>query len=311
MDALPIAEETSCSFSSNAPGLMHACGHDFHMAAALGAAMLLAQKREQLPGNVLFLFQPDEEGDGGAQRMIREGCLDAPHVDAVFGMHVCPDLPKGTAGFRFGKFYAASNPFSIQITGRACHGAEPEKGISALQTAAELIGRAEELRQDLIRRFGPTIISFGILRAGTAGNIIPERAEVFGIIRTLGEEARNVTTREFRQLAEAVCEKHGAQLEISIKDSYPGIVNHDAETEFAGKAAEALLGKDAVIQISQPTMTTEDFGYYLLERPGAFWHFGVGGEYPLHNSHFLPDQELLPLAAALHAHILTCYLEEK
>ncbi|MCD8116263.1 MAG: amidohydrolase [Oscillospiraceae bacterium] len=139
MDALPIQEQTGAAFASTVPGCMHACGHDFHMTAALGAAALLSQCREQLPGSVKLFFQPAEEGAGGARRMIAAGCLERPHVDAVFGCHVSPDLSAGTIGIRYGKFYAASNPFTIRFLGRSAHGAEPEKGADAIAAAAATV----------------------------------------------------------------------------------------------------------------------------------------------------------------------------
>ena len=311
MDALPITEETGCPSASEVPGMMHACGHDFHMAAAIGAARLLSRHRDELAGTVRFLFQPDEEGNGGAQRMIRAGVLDEPYTDAVFGMHVSPELPAGTAGFRSGKFYAASNTFELAIHGKSCHGAQPEKGVSALLAAAEAVQTAEALRKQLEERFGRVVISFGILQAGTASNIIPDRAEVHGIIRTLGPEARREVLSAFRSAIEETCERLGAPADVELYESYPGIVNPEWETAFAEASALRQLGKDRIVRIAEPTMTTEDFGFFVQERPGSFWHFGVGGEHPLHNSRFYPADALLPTAAALHAGMLYDYLMEE
>lgn len=310
IDALPICEDTGCEFASVNEGVMHACGHDFHAAAAFGAALLLNENRENLCGNVRFLFQPDEEGNGGAQRMIAENALENPHVDAVFGMHVNPDLPAGTAAVRYGKFYAASNVFHVKLTGRSCHGAEPENGINALTAAAEILCEIENLRKTLAKKHGRLIITVGRLNAGTADNIVPGTAEFGGIIRTLGPEARSETVNAVRELIQAVSDKHGTVAEINIRGSYPGVVNHDSETALTERTAKAVLGENAVITIQQPTMTTEDFGYFVMERGGSFWHFGVGGEYPIHNPHFLPDENLLATASALHAQIITTYLEE-
>lgn len=310
IDALPISEQTGCGFESENQGVMHACGHDFHLTAALGAAMLLAQNRDKLCGNVRFLFQPDEEGDGGAQRMIAAGALEKPHVDAVFGMHVNPELPAGSVGIRYGKFYAASNVFSVRVLGRSSHGAEPEKGINALSAAVEMLAEVENLRKKLVKKYGRLIITVGKLNSGTAGNIVPGEACFSGIIRTLGPEARSETVSSVRQLFENISAKHGTTAEIEIRGSYPGVVNHDAQVALAEKTALTVVGPERVINIENPTMTTEDFGYFVTERGGCFWHFGVGGDYPIHNPHFLPDEGLLPLAAALHAHIITNYLEE-
>ena len=278
---------------------MHACGHDCHTAAALGAALLLARRREELAGNVKFFFQPDEEGNGGAKRMMDAGCLDAPRVDAVFGLHVNPDLPAGTVGVRYGKFYAASNMFRATVTGRSCHGAEPEKGVNALTAAADMLLEVERLRARLQEKYGRLIITTGSLRAGTAGNILPGEAVLEGIIRTLGPEARRETVAAFRTLLEEVAARHGVSLSLAMRESYPGVVNHDAETALAERCAGRLFGPERVVRLAEPTMTTEDFGYFLQERPGSFLSFGVGGNWPLHNPHFLPPEALLPDMAAL------------
>ncbi len=189
MDALPVCERTGAAFASENEGWMHACGHDFHVSAALGAARLLSEKRGSLRGTVKFLFQPDEEGDGGAQRMIDAGCLDSPNVDAVFGAHVDPNLPAGSVGVRYGKFYAASNPFRAVIHGKSAHGAEPEKGVDALYAAAAVVRGARELSKTLNEKNGKTVISICTLHAGTAENIIAGEAELRAIIRTPSPEA--------------------------------------------------------------------------------------------------------------------------
>jgi len=310
IDALPISEDSGYCYASKTEGVMHACGHDFHAAAAFGAALILNSEKDKLCGNVRFLFQPDEEGDGGAQRMIAAGALENPRVDAVFGMHVNPDLPAGSAAVRYGKFYAASNIFNVTLKGRSCHGAEPENGINALSAAAEILCEIEKLRKTLAKKHGRLIITVGRLNAGTANNIVPGTATFGGIIRTLGPEARSETVNAVRELIQSISDRHGTIADIEIRGSYPGVVNHDDETALVERSAKAMLGDKAVIRIQQPTMTTEDFGYFVMETKGSFWHFGVGGDYPIHNPRFLPDEKLLPTAAALHAQIITTYLEE-
>ena len=311
IDALPVEENTGCDFSSKFPGLMHACGHDCHTTAVIGAAKLLAANADKLHGTVKFLFQPDEEGCGGAKRMIDCGCLEKPHVDAVFGMHVSPDLPLGTVGIRYGKFYAASNTFKITVHGLSSHGAEPEKGIDALDAAVEMLTEIREFRRQLQEKHGPLVITTGQLHSGSAGNIIADTAEFEGIIRTLGQAARTETVESFRSLIENISSKHGTKTDILIRESYPGIVNDDKATAFVEKQARLLFGDGKLALIEKPTMTTEDFGYFLMERPGTFFHFGVGGSYPLHNPCFLPDDSMLAPAAALHAQIITAFLNNE
>lgn len=311
MDALPIEEETGCAFPSENEGWMHACGHDFHMAAALGTARLLSEERESLPGTVKFFFQPDEEGDGGAEHMVSAGCLDDPRVDAVFAAHVSPELPAGTVGVRYGQFYAASNPFDVTLHGKSAHGAEPENGVDALDAAAKLLLALGKVRRELEEKYGPVIISTGALHAGNARNVIPARAELRGIIRTLGPDARRETVAAVRRTVLAVATETGTRSEIDVRDSYPGVVNHDGMCRLVERTALALFGADRVVRIEKPTLTTEDFGYFIENTPGCYYHVGVGGDYPLHNPRFLPDTRELPTASALHAAVLRRFLEEE
>ena len=307
MDALPLTEATGVDFASRNPGVMHACGHDVHMAAALGAARLLAERRDDLPGTVVFLFQPDEEGRGGARRMIDAGALQG--VDAVFGAHVSPDLPAGSVGVRYGKFYAASDTFRLTLRGLSAHGAEPEKGIDALRAAAELACRLDALPERLAGE--RSVVTVGMLRAGTAENALADRAEMAGIIRTLGPEARGRMRQLFLETVDAVNGARGTTAQVELRESYPGVVNDDAMTALAEAAARGLLGAESVRRIEHPTMTTEDFGYFLMERPGTFYHIGAGCPLPLHNTSFLPDEAAIPVAAATHAAVLTAYLEQQ
>lgn len=305
MDALPLQETSGAEFASEIPGVMHACGHDVHMTAALGAAKLLAAHRAELPGTVVFLFQPDEEGDGGAQRMIDAGALDG--VDAVFGCHVDPDLPVGHVGVRYGKFYAASDPFHVTLTGKSAHGAQREKGVDALAAAAEMVTALLSLPASLPHE--RSVVSVGTLRSGTASNIIAERAEFSGITRTLGPESRAAMRALFKRTVEEIAQRHGVRLDYELKEEYPGVVNDDAMTRLVQETASALLGTECVGQIAEPTLTTEDFGYFLLRRPGSFYHVGAGCALPLHNAAFLPDEKAAVTTAALHAAVVTAFLE--
>ena len=301
MDALPLTEATGADFASENPGVMHACGHDVHMAAALGAARLLAERRETLPGAAVFLFQPDEEGRGGARRMIEAGALDG--VDAVFGAHVSPELPLGDVGVRYGKFYAASDTFKIVVHGAGAHAAEREKGVDALGAAAELATRLIALPGAVLPG-ERAVVTVGEFRAGTAENALADRAELKGIIRTLGPDARAELKRRFRETADATLAAWGATGDVALNESYPGVVNDDSMTALAEAAARDLLGDGRVHVIDRPTLTTEDFGYFLMERPGSFYHVGAGCALPLHNAAFLPDDNAVAVAAAVHAAVL-------
>ena len=235
--------------------------------------------------------------------MIAAGCMQG--VDAVFGAHVCPDLPRGTVGVRYGKFYAASDTFTIRITGRSCHGAQPERGIDALSCAARLVTALHTLRSP-----DPFVLSVGTLHAGTAINVIAGQAELTGILRTLGPENRAAMKQALRETAQAVAAEFGAAVEVLLQESYAGIVNTDVETALVQTAAAQLLGSERVRVLSEPTMTTEDFGYYIDAAAGSFYHIGVGGDHPLHHPAFLPPADTVPLAAAVHAAVITAFLEK-
>ena len=306
MDALPICEQTGADFASETEGVMHACGHDVHTAALLGAAKLLSLYRERFCGEVRFLFEPDEEGSGGAERMIAAGALQG--VNAVFGAHVSPELPVGKVGVRFGKFYAASDVFTVTVHGKSAHGAEPEKGIDALSAAAQMIPHLKALPET--RGGDRAVLSVGSFHAGTAGNIIADKAEFSGIIRTLGRENRAAMKDAFRKTVHDIAKKCGATAEILLRESYGGVVNADAETEFVRRTAVDCLGADAVCILDTPTMTTEDFGCFLDVVPGSFYHIGAGCTAPLHSQEFLPSDDALLTAAALHAAVAYAFLTE-
>ena len=295
IDALPVQEKTDVDFASETDGIMHACGHDVHTSALLGAARILSTHKDELKGNVVFLFEPDEEGSGGAKRIIEAGALK--NVDAVFGAHVSPDLPSGTVGVKFGKFYAASDMFTVKVHGKSSHGAEPEKGIDSLSAAAKMVLNVKRIPEKFSA--DRCVASVGTFNSGTAGNIISDYAEFSGIIRTLGAENRADVKNEFKNIIYSIAEKTNTNVEIIIHESYGGVVNHDSETQFVKETVEKYFGN--VVEIKNPTMTTEDFGCYLDVVSGSFYHIGAGCEAPLHSPEFLPDENSLITAAAVHS----------
>lgn len=304
MDALPLMEITGAAFASEEPGVMHACGHDVHTAAALGAARLLSEHRDKLKGKVVFLFQPDEEGYGGADRMIKTGCLDG--VDAVFGAHVSPDLPSEHIGVRYGKFYAASDIFRVEVKGVTSHGATREKGIDALGATAEMITELLALPAKVTQ--DKCVLNVGKMESGTVGNIMPGEAVFEGIIRTLGPETRKKMEDEFRKTVEKVAEKTGTSVEIDYVHSYHGVVNEGRMTSLAEETAKQIFGEANVHIIEEPTMTTEDFGSFLEKAPGSFYHIGAGCDLPLHNPAFLPEENVAVELSLMHANLIWSYL---
>ena len=313
MDALRIREATGLSYASEIPGIMHACGHDFHTAGLLGTAMVLSSLRDEMHGSVRLLFQPDEEGSGGAQRMIDAGCLNG--VDAVFGAHVDPDLPAGSVGFKYGKMYAASDVFKVIVHGESCHGASPDEGIDAIAIGAQVVTALQQL---VSRRVAPTdaaVLTVGSFHAGAQPNVIADTAEIEGILRTLGPETRAKVKRLFTQTVEGVCAALGAKAEIHIRESYPGVVNDDGMVDFARQSAAELLGDAQVIIMDKPTMGTEDFGCLTQVVPGAFYKIGVrnpeiGAVYPIHSPRFIADDAAMANLIALHAGIALRFLQQ-
>ena len=292
IDALPITEATGCDFASQNAGMMHACGHDVHITGALGAAMILQSHRDELPGNVTFIFQPNEEGDGGAYRMIEAGCLEG--AEAVFGCHVDPALPAGHVGIKYGDFYAASATWKVTVIGKSAHGAQRDKGIDSIEVAAHIVPE--------ILRIPGGVVSVGMFHAGTANNILAGKAEMAGIIRTYGLAKRSAMCKELESVCENVSAKFGAKCECEITDSCVGVVNdNDNITALCEKSARETLGNERVDIISKPLFISEDFGSYIIAKTGCFYHIGAGCEYPLHSDKFLPVPDAIITASAIHS----------
>ena len=299
IDALPVNEATGCDFASQNQGFMHACGHDVHMTGVLGAAMILASHRDELCGSVTLLFQPDEEGDGGAFRMIEAGALDG--VDAVFGAHVDPAIKAGDVGIKYGDFYAASGEFKITIIGRTSHGAMREKGIDSIQAGAALVPEILAIPDTL-----GGVVTVGKFHSGTANNILAGKAELGGIMRTYGVEKRAEMCRKLEQITRDIPAKFGATSECFINTSCPGIINnHDDMTKLVEDSAREILGPEHVKIIEKPLMISEDFGYFIMNKPGSFYHIGAGCEWPLHSDKFLPSDDALITASAVHAAVVS------
>ena len=298
IDALPVNESTGCDFASQNPGMMHACGHDIHITGALGAAMILNSHRDELAGSVTFLFQPNEEGDGGAQRMIEAGCLEG--VEAVFGCHVDPALKAGHVGIKYGDFYAASATWKVSVIGKSSHGAQRDKGIDSIEVSAHIVPE--------ILKIPGGVVSVGMLHAGTANNILAGLAEMAGIIRTYGLEKRAAMCRELESVCQSVSARFGAKCICEITDSCVGIVNdNDTITSMIETAARETFGNDKVDIIEKPLFISEDFGSFLIAKTGCFYHIGAGCQYPLHSDKFLPVPDAIITAAAMHSSAVFAY----
>ncbi len=296
MDALPVAEETGLPFSSTHPGAMHACGHDAHMAMVLGAALVLNDMKETLKGNIKFIFQPAEEGPGGAKPMIDEGVMDNPKVDYAVGCHLWPGSPEGTIGMKAGAIMAAMNRFDIRIIGSQGHGAMPHLCVDALEVGTQVVNALQRIVSRHMNPMKPTVVSIGSFHAGTAFNILPGEAQMSGTTRTFDLEVWNSWEARLRKILHGVCDSMGARFELKIEFGYPPTTNDPFMTEVVRKCAQDVVGPDKVFE-PEPTMGGEDMSYYLQRAKGCFFFLGVGrpGGAPLHNPRFDFNEDVLLL----------------
>lgn len=298
IDALPIKEMTDLPFKSQNEGVMHACGHDMHTAALLGAAKIINENRHELCGEVRFIFQPDEEGDGGAQRLIEKGVMEK--VDRVFGLHVRPEMKTGTVAVKYGKFYAASDIFEIDVIGKSGHCAEPHKNTDAIVIGANIITALQSIVSRNISPLDSAVVTIGTANGGTFRNTISSSFSITGITRSLGEDSRALLRSRITDTAKGIAKAMGGDAEVRIIESYPGIINDDTATDYIKQRATKLLGEDKVSVLNEPFMTTEDFGYYCKCVPGCFYHIGCDSDYPLHSDRFCPDERAIFNAMIMH-----------
>jgi amidohydrolase len=304
MDALPGIETTGLSFSSTIEGKMHACGHDAHMAMVLGAAVLL--KREPPPCHVLLVFQPAEERGGGARVVIKSGALKG--VRAIFGGHVTHHYRVGEIMVASGVITAQSDRFSIRIRGRGGHGARPHEAVDAVVVAGLFITILQTLVSREINPIYPSVITIGVVRAGSAPNVIAETAELDGSIRTTLPEVRDHIHAGIKRMAKALEILHNAKIEVDIQEGYPPVINTEDESRIAYRAAECVVGRAGLMTMDYPSMGSEDFSYYLEEIPGCYVRLGARKsehEYiPLHSPDFDIHEGVLEVGAKYFAEVV-------
>jgi hippurate hydrolase len=313
MDALPLTEDTGLPFRSERDGAMHACGHDAHVAMLAGAARLLAGRRGELAGTVKLLFQPGEEGYAGARVLIEEGLLDGePRVEAAFALHVDSSLPAGTVATRPGPLLAAGDVFSIDLTGKGGHAAQPHLARDPIPVACEIVTALQAIVTRQMYAFDPVIVSVTKLQAGTTANVIPETAHVLGTIRSVSERARRAVREKVERLVRGIAEAHGLEVKVHVLEGYPVTVNHADSTAFARSVAADLVGEGKIVDLEAPIMVAEDFSYVLQRVPGALLFLGAraeGGEgAPLHSNRMLLEESAFATGVALHAALALRYL---
>ena len=304
MDALPVTEDTGLSFASTHGGVMHACGHDAHVAMVLVAATVLNRVKDELNGTIKFLFQPAEEGPGGAQPMIDEGVLENPKVDYSIGCHVWPEIPEGTIGVRSGPFMAAMDRFDIKIIGRSGHGAMPHLCVDALEVGTQVVSALQRISSRHMNPLEPAVVTVGMFHAGTAFNIIPGDAQLTGTTRTFNLDIWNSWAERLENVVRGVCESMGADFEMKFSKGYPPTINDDSMAEVVRRCAQKVAGKDKVVE-PERSMGGEDMSYFLQRSKGCFYALGVGRQEftPLHNSRFDLNENVLALGVETHCRI--------
>ena len=298
MDALPITEETDLPFSSEVDGKMHACGHDGHTSMLVGAAHTLSGMRDRLNGTVKFFFQPAEEGGGGGRVMVEEGAADG--LDSIFALHLWPGLPFGTVATKAGPIMAAADAFEMEVRGTGGHGAMPHLSADAVVIAAHVVTALQTVVSREVDPVEPAVLTVGEIGAGTAFNVIPEKARLGGTVRTLNEGLRKKMPGRIEAIAQGVARGMRADAHLDYTFSYPVTRNDAGAAGRALKTAGDLLGEESVLELANPSMGAEDFSYFLEKVPGAFVWLGVGEDVSgLHTPQFAFDEKVLPRGSAL------------
>ena len=294
MDALPILEETGVPHASVTPGKMHACGHDGHMAMLLGAAEHLCETRG-FAGTTVVIFQPAEEGGAGAKAMMDDGLFERFGIDEVYGMHNYPGIPVGSFAMRAGPIMAATDIFSILVTGSGGHAARPHTVKDPVVASAQMITALQSIASRNADPLESLVVSITTIHAGDADNVIPERVKMTGTVRTLVPEMRDLAEQRIGEIVRGVASSMGCSAELAYERNYPVVVNHDRETAFAASIASKVVGAAQVNDQTPPVMGGEDFAFMLEDRPGAFIFTGNGEDSAnLHSPHFDFNDEIIP-----------------
>ncbi len=309
LDALPITECAENSYCSKNSGVMHACGHDMHMASLLGVAKILKAYQEHWEGTVLFIFQPGEELLPGGAKLLLETDALTPKPDWIVGQHVLPDMPCGTVGFRSGMYMASGDEIYLTVKGEGGHAAMPNKCADTILVASHIIVALQQIVSRHCDPRIPTVLTFGDIQGKGATNIIPREVKIAGTFRTMNEEWRAKAKQLIESIAKHTAEGMGASCEVEIKHGYPFLVNHEKFTNAAKQNAIAFLGEQQVMDMDI-RMTTEDFGYYSQCYPATFYRFGVKTENSgaLHTSTFQANDKSLETAMGLMAWIAISFL---
>ena len=302
MDGLPIEEENDVPYRSTHAGVMHACGHDGHVAILLGAAQAIAERRAELPGTVCLVFQPAEEGYGGGQAMVEAGVLERFGIERAYGLHLASAHPVGLVGVREGPFYASSDSIEITIEGKGGHGASPHLSIDPIYVAGEFIVAVQQIVSRRIDPLEPAVITIGAIHGGTTHNVIPSRVRLLGTVRAFDAGVRGAMAERIEQVLRGVCEAAGATYTFDYLWRYPVTSNDAEQTRYVRALAERVVGAEHVAEIPR-IMGAEDFSFFAERVPASFFTIGSsGGEassWPHHHAKFDIDERALAVGTAM------------
>ena len=310
MDALRVTECTTVSYKSQNEGCMHACGHDAHMASLLGAAKILKEIQNELPGTVKLIFQPGEEMGQGAKKIIEQGILDG--IDSIFGLHVISDIECGKISIEAGPKMASADTFKITVTGKGGHGAKPNQGIDALVAASAIVLNLQSIVSREIDPLEPAVVSIGTFKAGTQYNIIADNAELFGTARCFNNDVRKKIPVAMRRIIENTAKSYGATANLDYSFAVAPVINDNKLSKIGESAVTTILSEDALLKDTK-LLISEDFSEYTEKIPSVFALVGARNEkkdakYPHHNERFNVDEDCLLIASALHAQYAYDYL---
>jgi amidohydrolase len=319
IDALPVTERNTFAHASVHRGRMHACGHDGHTAMLLAAAGYLASNRS-FDGTVYLVFQPAEEGGGGAREMIREGLFERFPMEAIFGAHNWPGLAVGQFALRSGPVFASANDFRVTIRGKGAHAAMPHNGIDPVPVACQMVQAFQTIISRNKRPIDAGVISVTIIKAGEANNVVPDSCELRGTVRTFTVEVLDMIEQRMRRIAESTCQAFEASCEFVFSRNYPPTINHARETEFARELLSTVAGAGNVSDF-EPTMGAEDFSYFLQEKPGCYFLIGNGdgshrgeghggGPCMLHNASYDFNDALIPVGGSMWVRLAEAWLSQ-
>ncbi len=316
IDALPITEKNDVSYKSTNEGVMHACGHDAHTTIVLGAAKYLQENRDQFAGNVKLFFQPAEETVGGAERMIEQGVMENPTVDAVFGLHVDTVLPTGQIGVRYGQMNASTDTVKLTIKGKSAHGAYPSGGVDSIVVAAHVIQALQTIVSRNVDPRDSAVVTLGVIEGGTQSNIIAREVTITGTVRTLTPEVRALVLKRIEDILAQTSKTFGADYDFHLAEGgYIALINTDEMVDIAKASGEKLLGEKNVKVIDQASLGGEDFSFFAEAAPGAFFRLGARNEAKgiVHGGHtekFNVDEACLPVGVALQVQNVLSFLND-